>query len=583
MKSIFISASVQDKQVTEAEGLRPIEGTEISNALVACAEIMSGKYELIWGGHPAISSLLAKIFEDIETVLNPVPHRVFQSDYFQRGELTLNFVYTPKLNSRASSLTHMREKMLDPEIDYVLGVFMGGRKAGLSEEIALFRQNHPNALVLALPKTGGYAEEYFRKNLINDCKIENAELIEDVYKSCKAGRYFRLFALVLKLLKSSQNHQRKCFFTDEGDKRICQYTNSGTILPMPYYDNLIYVKTVPVKEKIMKSMCQISFIVTNKRGNILTVQRDSPDRSTKGKTILFSMLPTVGESERMCRSHDDALLCLRTKITEKAFNSTPELQFLGLVKNHLQLRNSTYYFYLFEARFEDIEEFDIENKREILRKTAGKDHNDEIVDFETFESILGEIVQSKNDGDKAAFKLLANFRGLDVDVDCGSASYIYSPHQYPFERVYDSYFISHATSDYERYVKPFLKVLDEEKIPYWVHEIDAKQNTDWDRSNKIVLSMCRGVISIESSKSILRKHVREEMSLAVQTRKNCSAYSIRRFFCESFDLNSRVTANLNDSHLAEFLKFTGIPVNTTNASDIRLALEDLIKEYRHST
>lgn len=199
--SVFISASIQEPGATGTA--YDVDKLSLRHALIACIESIFAytDYRVIWGGHPTITNLIAYILKTSyglnlkEEPLSPQAERIksrlflYQSAYFKSNypieNKLFNVVEVVAENTRDASLTSMRNCMLGSEQNIVLGIFMGGKREGLSEEFNILRSNHPSAVILPLSKTGGYSAELL-------C-TQKLKLSKYLYDLCDSYRFYDLF------------------------------------------------------------------------------------------------------------------------------------------------------------------------------------------------------------------------------------------------------------------------------------------------------------------------------------------------------------------------------------------------------
>ncbi len=160
LREIFLSASIplanrDEKYYATADFI------SIRDSVIALAQVIVGKYKIVWGGHPSITPLIEYVFskEDVSVKDHMV---LYQSEYF-RGVLPKvnnrisNIIFTECIeNNRDESLLIMRNKLLSTEHKYYAGIFIGGME-GVEEECKEFKKMHPNALLLPIASTGAAA------------------------------------------------------------------------------------------------------------------------------------------------------------------------------------------------------------------------------------------------------------------------------------------------------------------------------------------------------------------------------------------------------------------------------------------
>jgi hypothetical protein len=155
-KAIFLSASVPDRELDKYEP-RPLEIRECVLALVAIA---LPDWQLVFGGHPAISPLVLHAARSLNAVKNVV---IFQSRWYEdmlppEAKEFENLRWTKRCGNRDDSLRLMREEMLMSEdFSYSAGIFIGGMD-GVDAEYQLFKELHWDTPTWPIASTAGMAE-----------------------------------------------------------------------------------------------------------------------------------------------------------------------------------------------------------------------------------------------------------------------------------------------------------------------------------------------------------------------------------------------------------------------------------------
>lgn len=204
MKNIFLSASIplperHPKYYDSADMIA------IRDAVIALSSIALPKHRIIWGGHPSITPLIYYVIErlivnnfkrdDWEVELSEKEKEqinrelrkqiqehviLYQSLYFKdrfpedNGKFE-NIVFTENIGDIPSSIQHMRYRMLT-ENKFDAAVFIGGMD-GIEVEFNMFREFHPDALLLPIASTGAATKIVYR-NLLPD-KYKNERLVKD--------------------------------------------------------------------------------------------------------------------------------------------------------------------------------------------------------------------------------------------------------------------------------------------------------------------------------------------------------------------------------------------------------------------
>ncbi|WP_379953280.1 hypothetical protein [Dokdonia sp. R78006] len=159
LKNIFLSASIplpeRDPRYYETADV-----IAIRDAVIALCTTVLPNYKLIWGGHPSITPLVNYVLQKLN--LNIQDHvELYQSKFFEKfypedNNKFENVILTPVLEDRDSSLRLMRELMLGNK-KFAAGIFIGGME-GVENEYKIFRELHPNAIIIALASTGAAAK-----------------------------------------------------------------------------------------------------------------------------------------------------------------------------------------------------------------------------------------------------------------------------------------------------------------------------------------------------------------------------------------------------------------------------------------
>ncbi|MFA7056345.1 MAG: hypothetical protein WC155_02125 [Candidatus Cloacimonadales bacterium] len=175
LKNIFLSASIplpdrDDKFYYTADIIA------IRDAVRALATFIIPSYKLIWGGHPSITPLVRSVVESLDG--NIQDHvEIYQSEFFKKdlpedNAFFGNIVMTGIKKDRESSLLHMRKQMICDNY-FVAGVFIGGME-GVIDEYKIFKNKHPEALLIPLATTGAAARMIYTEldnselNILND-------------------------------------------------------------------------------------------------------------------------------------------------------------------------------------------------------------------------------------------------------------------------------------------------------------------------------------------------------------------------------------------------------------------------------
>jgi hypothetical protein len=160
---IFLSASIPTPG--KEDYYETADALAIQAAVRATVLVVLPKSKLVWGGHPAITTIIHHTIGRM-----PAETRdqltMFQSDYFKavfpKEHLFFKHITTvPETLDKKISVTNMRHRMIE-ENEFKAAIFIGGMK-GVEKEYELFRTVHPQALLLPIASTGAAAKIIYEK------------------------------------------------------------------------------------------------------------------------------------------------------------------------------------------------------------------------------------------------------------------------------------------------------------------------------------------------------------------------------------------------------------------------------------
>lgn len=159
LNKVFLSASIpypdRDKKFYDTADI-----VSIRDAVRALATVVIPKAHLIWGGHPSITPLIRFVMDRMNVDLKKhvtLYQSLFFEEYFPPDNFAFeNIVLTEKRNNRDESLELMRSKLIN-ENDFKVGIFIGGMEE-INDEHLMFKERHPNALILPMASTGAAAK-----------------------------------------------------------------------------------------------------------------------------------------------------------------------------------------------------------------------------------------------------------------------------------------------------------------------------------------------------------------------------------------------------------------------------------------
>lgn len=175
LNKVFLSASIpypnRDKKFYDTADI-----VSIRDAVRALATVIIPKAHLVWAGHPSITPLIRFVLDKMDVDLKKhvtLYQSLFFEEYFPADNFAFeNIVLTEKTNNLNESLELMRSKLIN-ENDFKVGIFIGGME-GINDEYLMFKERHPNALILPIASTGAAARIlYENQPQVYDIRLKN--------------------------------------------------------------------------------------------------------------------------------------------------------------------------------------------------------------------------------------------------------------------------------------------------------------------------------------------------------------------------------------------------------------------------
>ncbi len=174
VKNIFLSASIPLPE-RDSKYIETADIIAIRDAVITLVTTVLPHHRIIWGGHPSITPLIYYVMQKLD--LNIQDHvtlyqsRLFEKYFHEDNNKFNNVILTDIIeNDRDKSLFHMRKRMLS-ENQFDAAVFIGGMD-GIEVEYTMFKQYHPEALLLPIASTGAAAKIVYDTLLPDEQKNE---------------------------------------------------------------------------------------------------------------------------------------------------------------------------------------------------------------------------------------------------------------------------------------------------------------------------------------------------------------------------------------------------------------------------
>jgi len=196
-KSIFLSASLPDARFSRryAATADPVAITSAINALV---HVVIGRRQLVWGGHPAITPLIATFADAVgvkyDDWVTLYQSRFFENEFVAEVSNFTNVVYVAAESDKESSLVAMRQRMI-LDHDYEAAVFIGGME-GVIDEATIFQQFKRETKIVPLASTGGAALQLYKEMKIPRTNLLSLRFISLLYEELGVSPQERRYELL---------------------------------------------------------------------------------------------------------------------------------------------------------------------------------------------------------------------------------------------------------------------------------------------------------------------------------------------------------------------------------------------------
>ena len=153
IKNIFLSASIplHDR---DPKYIKTADVAAIRDSVIALTEVVTPCHRIICGCNAPINSLIYYVMPKLNVSIEEHV-KLYQSLWFENKSSENcfnNIVFTDKKDDIFSSIQLMRQKMIS-ENDFSAAVFIGGMD-GVEDEYKIFKEHHPDALLLPIASTG---------------------------------------------------------------------------------------------------------------------------------------------------------------------------------------------------------------------------------------------------------------------------------------------------------------------------------------------------------------------------------------------------------------------------------------------
>lgn len=173
--NIFLSASIP-LPARNPEYILTADIVAIRDAIKSMVTEVLPKGRVVFGGHPAITPLIALLLENMDASLGKrvalYQSRFFEKEFIQENEDFFDVRFIDEvLGDRGKSLAEMRRRMFE-DTKFDAGVFIGGME-GVEDEYAVFRNMHPSAKLYPIASTGAAAGKIYAEHHDANPELKN--------------------------------------------------------------------------------------------------------------------------------------------------------------------------------------------------------------------------------------------------------------------------------------------------------------------------------------------------------------------------------------------------------------------------
>jgi hypothetical protein len=162
IKPVFVSASVPDL-LRDPQFFTTSDNAAIRDAITALVQVVTPERQLVFGGHPAITPMVARVAASLGTLDNVVIYQsaLFQPFFPQENAAFRTLIMTPATQTgypgedRKASLATMRQRMIHDQ-EFAAAFFVGGMEGVLEEFFEIRGLDHPPPC-FPVATTGGAA------------------------------------------------------------------------------------------------------------------------------------------------------------------------------------------------------------------------------------------------------------------------------------------------------------------------------------------------------------------------------------------------------------------------------------------
>ncbi|MBR4108416.1 MAG: toll/interleukin-1 receptor domain-containing protein [Akkermansia sp.] len=309
--------------------------------------------------------------------------------------------------------------------------------------------------------------------------------------------------------------------------KVEQMFSQKEFLPLPNIANIIREKKLWEGERINKAIIQYSFLVLNKKNEIMLYSRTMGKVGTHGHQVStnegnnYSALISNGIRSEVPRNYGGLIPYYQGRVFEHDEAAKyRNISFLGVVKNtkYVKVVNSTpmykgatmgpitYLFYVFTVQYD----YD----GEIFRKPY-VNPNDPIAGFFPLEEAWHAFDPKENQAELGALSMLMQRMGKPqpfqyFSADTGQHKTIFGADP--------GHYIVHAEEDHP-FTQKLTHLLHEKEIRYWIDDTEANSSDTWVGNARDAIRYAQGYIITLGKKTLTKPHVIEELQWIEEVRR----------------------------------------------------------------
>lgn len=321
--------------------------------------------------------------------------------------------------------------------------------------------------------------------------------------------------------------EEKIVVAEDEMPKVERMFSQEEFLPLPDIANIIREEKLWEGERINKVLIQYSFLVLNKKNEIMLYSRVKGKNSVHGHQVStnrknnYSALISSGIRNGVPRNYSEIVPYYQRKVNEHdEVGKYRNVSFLGVIKNtkYIKVKNPdseykgprrgpiTYIFYVFAVQYDYEGEF-------FEQPYIGR--NDPIKGFFSLEEAWHAFDPKANQAELGALSMLMQRMGKPqpfqyFSADTGQHKTIFGADP--------GHYIVHAEEDHP-FTQKLTHLLHDKGIRYWIDDTKANSSDTWVENARDAIRYARGYIITLGKKTLTKPHVKEELQWIEEVRR----------------------------------------------------------------